>query len=88
MSVNTNNAYGNFGANQNVYGQSQAQSQTAYSQQTMNAYQSQPQAQSQNAYSQQTMNAYQSQPQQQSAQVANAYQTQPAPVTNPDEMPF
>ena len=66
----TNNAYGNFGANQNVYGQSQ------------------PQAQSQTAYSQQTMNAYQSQPQQQSAQVANAYQPQPAPVTNPDELPF
>ena len=87
----TNNAYGNFGANQqNVYGQSQpqAQSQTAYSQQTMNAYQSQPQAQTQTAYSQQTMNAYQSQPQQQSAQVTNAYQTQPHPVTNPDEMPF
>ena len=66
----TNNAYGNFGANQNVYGQSQ------------------PQAQSQTAYSQQTMNAYQSQPQHQSAQVANAYQPQPAPVTNPDELPF
>lgn len=87
----TNNAYGNFGANQqNVYGQSQpqAQSQNAYSQQTINAYQSQPQAQSQNTYSQQTMNAYQSQPQQQSAQVANAYQPQPQAVTNPDEMPF
>ena len=68
----TNNAYGNFGANQNVYGQPQQQ----------------PQAQSQTAYSQQTMNAYQSQPQQQSTQVANAYQPQPAPVTNPDEMPF
>ena len=70
-----NNAYGNFGANQqNVYGQSQpqAQSQTAYSQQTMNAYQSQPQPQQQ----------------QQSAQVANAYQPQPTPVTNPDELPF
>lgn len=82
----TNNAYGNFGANQqNVYGQSQpqAQSQTAYSQQTMNAYQSQPQQQST-----QVANAYQPQPQQQSAQVANAYQTQPQPVTNPDEMPF
>lgn len=67
----TNNAYGNFGANQqNVYGQSQ------------------PQAQSQTAYSQQAMNAYQSQSQQQSAQVANAYQPQPATVTNPDELPF
>lgn len=55
----TNNAYGNFGANQqNVYGQSQAQSQTAYSQQTMNAYQSQPQQQSA-----QVANAYQTQPQ-------------------------
>ena len=56
----TNNAYGNFGANQqNVYGQSQpqAQSQTAYSQQTMNAYQSQPQQQSA-----QVANAYQTQP--------------------------
>ena len=55
----TNNAYGNFGANQNVYGQSQpqAQSQTAYSQQTMNAYQSQPQQQSA-----QVANAYQPQP--------------------------
>ena len=68
----TNNAYGNFGTNQNVYGQPQQQ----------------PQAQSQTAYSQQTMNAYQSQPQQQSAQVTNAYQPQPAPVTNPDELPF
>ena len=56
----TTNAYGNFGANQqNVYGQSQpqAQSQTAYSQQTMNAYQSQPQQQSA-----QVTNAYQPQP--------------------------
>lgn len=77
----TNNAYGNFGANQNVYGQSQpqAQSQNAYSQQTMNAYQSQQQ-------SAQVANAYQ--PQQQATQVANAYQSQPQPVTNPDEMPF
>lgn len=71
--TNTNNAYGNFGANQNIYGQSQTAKQ-------------QPQAQSQTAYSQQTMNAYQSQPQ--PTQVANAYQPQPAPVTNPDEMPF
>ena len=76
-----NNAYGNFGANQNVYGQQQPA-------QVANAYQQQPQAQSQTAYSQQNMNAYQSQPQQQSAQVANAYQPQPALVTNPDEMPF
>lgn len=77
----TNNAYGNFGANQNVYGQSQpqAQSQNAYSQQTMNAYQSQQQ-------SAQVANAYQ--PQQQATQVANAYQSQPQPVTNPDELPF
>ena len=52
-----NNAYGNFGANQNVYGQQQPA-------QVANAYQQQPQAQSQSAYSQQTMNAYQ--PQQQS----------------------
>ncbi|MDY6470150.1 MAG: hypothetical protein SPK70_03670, partial [Succinivibrio dextrinosolvens] len=52
----TNNAYGNFGANQNVYGQPQAQSQTAYSQQTMNAYQSQT------AQPTQVANAYQSQP--------------------------
>lgn len=57
----TNNAYGNFGANQqNIYGQSQpqAQPQNAYSQQTMNAYQSQPQQQSA-----QVANAYQPQPQ-------------------------
>ena len=84
----TNNAYGNFGANQqNVYGQSQTAQPQA---QTVNAYQQQPQAQSQTAYSQQTMNAYQSQPQpqQQPAQVANAYQTQPQPATNPDETPF
>ena len=81
----TNNAYGNFGANQNIYGQSQTAKPQA---QTVNAYQQQPQAQSQTAYGQQTMNAYQSQPQQQSAQVANAYQPQPQAVTNPDEMPF
>ena len=81
----TNNAYGNFGNGSNVYGQSQTAQPQA---QTVNAYQKQPQAQSQTAYSQQTMNAYQSQPQQQSAQVANAYQTQQQPVTNPDEMPF
>ena len=81
--TNTNNAYGNFGANQNIYGQSQTAKPQA---QTVNAYQQQPQAQSQTAYGQQTMNAYQSQPQHQSAQVANAYQPQPA--TNPDEMPF
>lgn len=82
----TNNAYGNFGANQqNVYGQSQTAQPQA---QTVNAYQQQPQAQSQTAYSQQTMNAYQSQPQQQSTQVANAYQPQQQAVTNPDDMPF
>ena len=52
-----NNAYGNFGANQYGQSQPQAQSQTAYSQQTMNAYQSQPQQQST-----QVANAYQSQP--------------------------
>ena len=57
---NTNNAYGNFGANQNIYGQSQnAQPQA----QTMNAYQSQPQHQSA-----QVANAYQTQ---QPAQVTN-----------------
>ena len=71
--TNTNNAYGNFGANQNIYGQSQTAKPQA---QTVNAYQSQPQAQSQTAYSQQTMNAYQSQP----APIAQAQ--------NPDEMPF
>lgn len=59
-----NNAYGNFGANQNLYGQPQSQAQTmnAYQQQpaqVANAYQPQPQAQ--------TMNAYQPQP----AQVTN-----------------
>ena len=82
--TNTNNAYGNFGANQNIYGQSQnAQPQA----QTVNAYQQQSQApQSQTAYGQQTMNAYQSQPQ--PSQVANAYQPQPAQAQNPDEMPF
>lgn len=77
--TNTNNAYGNFGANQNIYGQSQTAKPQA---QTVNAYQQQPQAQSQ------TMNAY-SQPQ--PTQVANAYQSQPAPIAqaqNPDEMPF
>ena len=56
---NTSNAYGNFGTNQNGYGQSQSQ------------------VQPQTTYNQQTMNAYQSQP-----------QSQVAPVTNPDEMPF
>ena len=81
----TTNAYGNFGNGSNVYGQSQTAQPQA---QTVNAYQQRPQAQSQTAYSQQTMNAYQSQPQQQSAQVANAYQPQQQPVSNPDEMPF
>ena len=69
----TTNAYGNFGANQNIYGQSQTAKPQA---QTVNAYQQQPQAQSQTAYSQQTMNAYQPQP----APIAQAQ--------NPDEMPF
>ena len=77
--TNTNNAYGNFGANQNIYGQTQPQTAQATVQ---------PQAQSQTAYGQQTMNAYQPQPHQQSAQVANAYQSQPAQAQNPDEMPF
>lgn len=83
----TNNAYGNFGANQNIYGQSQTAKPQA---QTVNAYQQKPQAQSQTAYSQQTMNAYQSQTAQ-PTQVANAYQSQTAPIAqtqNPDEMPF
>ena len=71
--TNTNNAYGNFGANQNIYGQSQTAKPQA---QTVNAYQQQPQAQSQTAYGQQTMNAYQPQP----APIAQAQ--------NPDEMPF